>query len=44
MALRRHGPAGAAGLVVLHYDHDFDVIAAVTRQPAEWIVPGGTVS
>jgi hypothetical protein len=35
--------AEAAGLVVLHYDHDFDLIADVTGQPAEWIVPAGTV-
>ena len=36
--------AEAAGLVVLHYDHDFDLIASVTHQPVEWIVPVGTVS
>ncbi|HXH57237.1 PIN domain-containing protein [Iamia sp.] len=36
--------AEAAGLVVLHYDHDFALIAEVTGQPAEWIVPAGTVS
>jgi predicted nucleic acid-binding protein len=35
--------AEAAGLVVLHYDHDFDLIAKVTGQPVEWIVPAGTV-
>lgn len=35
--------AEAAGLVVLHYDSDFDLIAGVTGQPAEWIVPAGTV-
>lgn len=35
--------AEAAGLVVLHYDHDFDVIARVTDQHTEWIVPPGTV-
>lgn len=35
--------AEAAGLVVLHYDHDFDVIAGVTGQPVEWIVDAGTV-
>ncbi|MEV0762632.1 PIN domain nuclease [Nocardia sp. NPDC050435] len=29
------------GLVVLHYDHDFDRIAAVTGQPVEWVVPPG---
>ncbi|MGH3448986.1 MAG: PIN domain nuclease [Nocardioidaceae bacterium] len=31
-----------AGLVVLHYDHDFDRIASVTDQPMEWVVPAGT--
>lgn len=36
--------AEAAGLVILHYDHDFDLIATVTHQPVEWIVPVGTVS
>ena len=36
--------AEAAGLVVLHYDHDFDLIASVTGQPVEWIVPAGTVA
>ncbi len=35
--------AEAAGLVVLHYDHDFDLIATVTGQPVEWIVPAGTI-
>ena len=36
--------AEAAGLVVLHYDHDFDLIADVTGQPTEWIVPAGSVA
>lgn len=36
--------AESVDLVVLHYDHDFDLIAAVTRQPTEWIVDPGTVS
>lgn len=31
-----------SGLVVLHYDHDFDRIAAVTGQAVEWVVPSGT--
>lgn len=31
------------GATVVHYDHDFDVIAAVTAQPVEWIVPAGSV-
>ena len=35
--------AEAAGLVVLHYDHDFELIAGVTDQPTEWIVPAGSV-
>jgi predicted nucleic acid-binding protein len=30
------------GLTVLHYDGDYDRIAAVTGQPVEWIVPRGT--
>lgn len=29
---------------VLHYDHDFDLIAGITGQPTEWILPAGTVS
>lgn len=29
-------------MTVLHYDHDFDLIAAVTRQPTRWILPPGT--
>jgi predicted nucleic acid-binding protein len=29
--------------VVVHYDRDFDAIAAVTGQPVEWIVPAGSV-
>lgn len=29
-------------LTVLHYDRDFDTIAAVTGQSMEWVVPAGT--
>ena len=29
--------------IVLHYDADFDRIAAVTGQPCEWVVPADTV-
>jgi predicted nucleic acid-binding protein len=29
-------------LTVLHYDADFDRIADLTGQPAEWIVPRGS--
>lgn len=31
------------GLTVLHYDADFDLIAEITGQPSEWIVPRGTL-
>jgi predicted nucleic acid-binding protein len=31
------------GLRVLHYDADFDLIATVTGQEMEWIVPAGSV-
>ncbi|WP_405010664.1 PIN domain nuclease [Kitasatospora sp. NBC_01539] len=30
------------GAVVLHYDGDFDMIAAVTGQPVQWVVDPGT--
>ncbi len=32
-----------AGLTVLHYDSDFDLIASVTGQPTQWVVPRGSV-
>jgi len=35
--------AEAAGLTVLHYDADYDRIAAVTDQGAEWVVARGSV-
>jgi hypothetical protein len=31
-------------LVLLHYDADFDRIAAVTGQETEWVVPKGSVA
>ena len=31
------------GPVVLHYDADYDLVAAVTGQPARWVVPRGAV-
>jgi predicted nucleic acid-binding protein len=34
--------AELAGLVVLHYDRDYDRIARVTGQPTKWIVAAGT--
>jgi predicted nucleic acid-binding protein len=35
--------AERAGLTLLHYDADFDLIASVTEQPTEWVVPRGSV-
>lgn len=35
--------AEARGLAVLHYDADFDLIAGVTGQGCEWVVPAGSV-
>jgi predicted nucleic acid-binding protein len=31
------------GLTLLHYDADFDLIAEVTGQPCEWVVPRSTI-
>jgi hypothetical protein len=33
--------AELGGATVLHYDHDYDVIAGVTGQPTQWIVARG---
>lgn len=35
--------AEAGGLAVLHYDADFDLIAAATGQACEWVVPAGSI-
>jgi predicted nucleic acid-binding protein len=35
--------AETRGLTVLHYDADFDQIAAVTGQSCQWVVPAGSV-
>ncbi len=35
--------AETSGLSVLHYDADFDRIAAVTGQQTEWVVAAGSV-
>jgi predicted nucleic acid-binding protein len=32
-----------SGLIVLHYDGDYDIISKVTGQICEWVVPAGTV-
>lgn len=50
MAPRERGPVASGratgaevhDAVVLHYDKDFDTIAAVTGQTARWIVERGT--
>jgi len=34
--------AEARDLVVLHYDADFELVAEITGQAQEWIVPRGT--
>lgn len=34
--------AEARDLVVLHYDADFELVAEITGQPQEWVVPRGT--
>jgi predicted nucleic acid-binding protein len=36
--------AESANLTVLHYDADFERIAALTGQPTQWVVPRGGVS
>jgi hypothetical protein len=30
-------------VTVLHYDGDYELIAQVTGQPVQWVVPRGTV-
>jgi predicted nucleic acid-binding protein len=35
--------AERAGVTLLHYDADFDLIASVTGQPCEWVVEHGTI-
>jgi predicted nucleic acid-binding protein len=37
------GIAQVHGLVLLHYDHHFDLIARITGQPAEWLGRRGTL-
>jgi predicted nucleic acid-binding protein len=31
-------------VMLLHYDGDYDLIAEITRQPMQWVVPRGTVA
>ena len=35
--------AEAEDMIVLHYDADFDTIAAVTKQEVEWVAPRGSL-
>jgi predicted nucleic acid-binding protein len=35
--------AESAGLGIVHYDADFETIAAVTRQPTRWLAPRGSL-
>jgi predicted nucleic acid-binding protein len=35
--------AEEAGLTLLHYDNDFELIAKVTGQRCQWVVPAGTI-
>jgi predicted nucleic acid-binding protein len=35
--------AETAGIPVLHYDEDYDRVAAITRQEVHWLAPRGTL-
>jgi predicted nucleic acid-binding protein len=35
--------AELAGVAVVHYDHDYDLIASETGQPTRWVAPAGAV-
>jgi predicted nucleic acid-binding protein len=35
--------AEEAGLTLLHYDSDFDLISDVTGQTCQWVVPAGSI-
>lgn len=35
--------AEVAGLTVLHYDADYERIAAITGQPHQWVAPRGSI-
>ena len=37
----RRAATARNGVAVLHYDHEYDLIASVTGQPTRWIVPRG---
>lgn len=29
------------GVTLVHYDHDYDMVAGITAQPMSWVVPRG---
>ena len=35
--------ADLAGLVLIHYDVDFELIASVSGQSHQWVVPRGSI-
>lgn len=35
--------AERAGLTLVHYDSDYDTIAAITEQPTRWVAPRGSL-
>jgi predicted nucleic acid-binding protein len=35
--------AERAGLTLVHYDADYDVIAEITGQPVRWVAPRGSI-
>src|SRR5487761_1287920 len=43
LASRSQSGRKIPNLLVLHYDADFDRIAAVTGQRCEWVVPAGSI-
>ncbi|MGH8887377.1 MAG: PIN domain-containing protein [Egibacteraceae bacterium] len=35
--------AETAGVALLHYDHDYDLIGSVTGQSTRWLAPAGSI-
>jgi hypothetical protein len=33
----------SAGIALLHYDDDYDAVAAITGQPTRWLAPKGSL-
>lgn len=42
--VRTDREAGYEWVTILHYDSSYDLIAKITSQPTQWVVPAGTVS